>query len=218
MSGLCSMTQRMPSRITTVLLDADGVVQTTAAGWLDAVAALSGRPDDRDEFLAEVFAAEKPTLTGAGAFRPALAEVLARWQSPATVDEAIEVWQMIEPQMAILETADALRRRGLRVGLATNQQPERAAFMAHGLGYQARFDDLFFSCELGQGHAKPDGAYFHAVIEQLAQPAAEVLFVDDSHGNVAAAQAAGLHAQVYDLDTGRAGMLALLAEFGLTDG
>jgi putative hydrolase of the HAD superfamily len=87
--------------------------------------------------------------------------------------------------------------------------------MAHGLGYQARFDDLFFSCELG--HAKPDGAYFHAVVERLAQPAAEVLFVDDSDGNVAAAQAAGLHARVYDLETGRAGMLALLAEFGLTD-
>ena len=206
----------MPHAITTVLLDADGVVQTTASGWLEAVAALSGRTESHDAFLADVFAAEKPTLTGNGNFRPALAEVLARWQSPASVDEAIAVWQMIEPQTAVLEIADALRGNGLRVGLATNQQSERAAFMTQTLGYRARFDDLFYSCELG--HAKPDSAYFAAVVERLGQPAAEVLFVDDNPGNVASAQAEGLHARVYDLETGRAGMVALLAEFGLTDG
>jgi putative hydrolase of the HAD superfamily len=123
---------------------------------------------------------------------------------------------MIEPQAAVLELADALRRIGIRVGLATNQQPERATFMTHTLGYQRRFDDLFFSCELG--YAKPDGAYFAAVLERLKQPGREVLFLDDTPGNVEAAQAEGLHARVYELETGRAGMIALLAEFGLADG
>ena len=206
----------MSFEITTVLFDADGVVQTTSPGWLEAVASLSGRTEAPDAFLADVFAAEKPTLTGDGEFRPALADVLARWRSPASVDEAVQVWQMIEPQAAVLELADALRGTGIRVGLATNQQPERATFMTHSLGYQERFDDLFFSCELG--YAKPDGAYFAAVLERLQQPARKVLFVDDNLSNVEAARAEGLHARVYELETGRAGMIALLAEFGLTDG
>ncbi len=205
----------MTVTITTVLLDADGVVQTTAPGWLDAVAGLSGRPEAHDEFLEEVFAAERPTLTGSGAFRPALAEVLARWQSPASLEEAISVWQMIEPQAAVLEQAARLRQRGVRVCLATNQQPERAEFMTHSLGYRDRFDELFYSCELG--YAKPDGAYFGAILERLGQPATEVLFVDDNGGNVDSARTEGLHARLYDLQTGEAGFAALLAEFGLND-
>jgi len=122
---------------------------------------------------------------------------------------------LIDPQQTVLEQADRLRRRGVRVSLATNQQSERAAFMTHSLGYADRFDDLFYSCEIG--HAKPSGEYFTAVLGQLRQPAGEVLFVDDHAGNVEAAIAVGLHARVYDLSTGPAGMEALLAEFGLTD-
>ena len=202
-------------RIKTVLLDADGVVQTASPGWRESVAALCPEPGSREEFLADVFAAERPTVTGNGSFQPVLAEVLARWGSSTTVEEALRIWQLIEPQTSVLEQAQKLRGRGLRVCLATNQHPERAAFMSASLGYQKMFDALFYSCELG--HAKPDGAYFRAVLRRLQQPGGEVLFVDDHPGNVEAAHAEGLHARTYDLQTGEQGMVELLAEFGLVD-
>ena len=139
----------MTVTISTVLLDADGVVQLTPPGWLGQVGKLCGRAGSVDAFLEDVFAAERPTLTGAGPFRPALAEVLERWQSPASVAEAIQIWHQIEPQSGVLEQVAELRGRGLRLALATNQQPERAQFMTRSLGYQEHFDDLFYSCELG---------------------------------------------------------------------
>lgn len=207
---------KLPSAISTVLLDADGVVQTTAPGWLDALGSLCGRAESADAFLEEVFAMERPALIGAGSFRLALAELLARWESAATVDEAIRIWHLIEPQTEVLAQAQVLRQQGIRVSLATNQQAERAAYMSHSLGYADQFDDLFFSCELG--HAKPDAAYFGAVLERLQQPAAEVLFVDDNELNVAAALDAGLQARIFDLRDGPERMTTLLAEFGLNDG
>jgi putative hydrolase of the HAD superfamily len=200
-------------KISTVLLDADGVVQTTAPGWLDALGSLCGKQASRKAFLQDVFAAERPALIGAESFRPALAEVLERWGSPAGVEEAIRIWQMIEPQEIVLEEARCLRRSGVNVSLATNQQAERAAFMSKSLAYEERFDDLFYSCELG--YAKPSEAYFGAALETLEQPPAQVLFVDDNAANVEAAQSVGLHARTYDLRTGREGFRALLAEFGL---
>lgn len=206
----------MASFITTLLLDADGVVQTSSPGWLESLTDLCGKTDSAEAFLEDVFAAERPTLTGRGSFRPALAEVLARWESAATVDEAIRLWQLIEPQTAVLEQARRLRDRGVRVCLATNQQPERAAFMTDSLGYRDHFDALFYSCELG--YAKPSPDYFAAVLARLNQPAGEVLFVDDHATNVRAAEAVGLQARVYDLSTGSQGMIEILAEFGLHDG
>ena len=58
--------------IRAVLLDADGVVQLPGAVWSGSLAALCGDPSRADEFRAEVFAAEKPCLTGAADFEAAL--------------------------------------------------------------------------------------------------------------------------------------------------
>ncbi len=203
----------MSAEVTTVLLDADGVVQLPVTGWLDRLGALCGVPERRDDFLAEVFVAEKPALTGQAAFRPALSAVLDRWRSPVSVEEAIEVWQLIQPQEQIFEVVADLRSRGCRVSLATNQQAERAAFMADSLGYSSRFDDLYFSCDVG--HAKPEAAYFAAVLGHLNQPEGTVLFVDDHPDNVASARTAGMQGAVFDAGAGAREFRALLAAFGL---
>ena len=203
----------MSVKVTTVLLDADGVVQKPVPGWLDRLGELCGAPDRHDEFLADVFAAEKPALTGQVEFRPALAAVLERWGCPVSLEEAIDVWQLIQPHEQILEVVAELRSRGCRVSLATNQQAERAAFMSDSLGYSTLFDDLFYSCEVG--HAKPDPAYFAAVLDQLSQPGDTVLFVDDHPDNVVSARSAGLQGAVFDARTGGDDFRALLASFWL---
>ena len=101
----------------------------------------------------------------------------------------------------------------IRIGLATNQQNVRAAFMVDELGYRTRFDDLLISCQLG--HAKPGAEYFHAVLELLDLSGAQVLFLDDHASNVEVARKVGLKAEQYHLDSGVSAMLALLARHGI---
>ena len=55
--------------IKTVLLDADGVVQKASPDWRESVAALCPEPGSREDFLAEVFAAERPEVVNHQAAR-----------------------------------------------------------------------------------------------------------------------------------------------------
>ena len=56
-------------------------------------------------------------------------------------------------------------------------------------GVEERFDPIFFSCELGA--LKPEPEVFRAVVDALGCPPGELLLVDDSAPNVAAAARAG---------------------------
>lgn len=197
--------------IKTLLLDADGVVQRTAPGWREQIAALCGDPQRADDFVADVFAAEKPCLLGHRDFAQALGEVLQRWHSPATLAEALDVWTLIEPDTDMLARVAQL---SLPVCLATNQQSLRARFMTESLGYREHFAALFYSCELGV--SKPDPNYFHSIANRLALPAQQLLFIDDHAGNVAAARSAGLHAEQFHVDEGTTRLDTLLARYGIT--
>lgn len=55
-----------------------------------------------------------------------------------------------------------------------------------------RFDRVLASCDLGV--RKPEVAFFERLLDELALPAPEVLFVDDREENVSAARRAGLSA------------------------
>jgi putative hydrolase of the HAD superfamily len=65
------------------------------------------------------------------------------------------------------------------------------------------------------GAAKPAPAFFAAVVDALALPAAEILFVDDVPANVAAAREAGLEAAEWHHERGIAALDELLAPYGL---
>ena len=71
---------------TVLLLDADGVVQEGDPGFRASLEALCPEPAKVGEFVAGVFAAERPCATGERDFAEALGEVLNRWNSPGTLD------------------------------------------------------------------------------------------------------------------------------------
>ncbi|MES2342092.1 MAG: HAD-IA family hydrolase, partial [Pseudomonadota bacterium] len=71
----------------------------------------------------------------------------------------------------------------------------------------ARFDGLYLSCRLGA--AKPQAAFFEAMLADIPLPREELIFFDDKAANVEAAQACGLTARVF---TDRAGYLRDLEE------
>lgn len=199
--------------ISAVLFDADGVVQAPPANWRASLAALCGNPEQAEDFLNDVFAAEKPCLTGAAEFAPALAAVLEQWRSGTPVADALRIWTHIEPSPEMLNLVGELRDSGTVVALATNQQSHRARFMSNDLDYGAYFDHLLYSCDLG--HAKPSPEYFSTALKRVGIDPSEALFLDDHAANVSAARGCGLQAEIYHLAEGMGRIYEILAMYGL---
>lgn len=184
-----------------VLWDADGVLQHLPAGWEASMRPVVGHlVDDVEEFLAQAFAAERPALTGDARWLEVLPELLERWGIADSYDDALRVWLTIEPVLEARELVASLRAAGVRCFLATNQDEHRGRHMHEHLGYGDLFDDTFYSYELRV--AKPDPAYFQAVLRRLAMPPDEVLFVDDNLANVDSAREVGLRAERWHVDDG----------------
>lgn len=194
-----------------VLWDADGVIQRPSGDWSSHLTSLV--PSDGDAFLADLMAAERPALVGKQDFRSAVAEVLQRWNSSASLDDAIEPWRWFAAEPAVVALIGALRAAGVGCHLATNQQAYRRAIMQDERGYGDWFDQTFYSCDLGL--AKPDPAYFRAILGSLELPASSVLFIDDNEANVAGALSVGLQAELYDLSAGVPALVELLRRYGL---
>lgn len=191
-----------------LLFDADGVIQVPSPGWRPALERLAGDPAKADEFLADVFAAERPSTSGEVEFADGLVEVLARWKCDTPVQEVLDLWTMIDPHQANLELVRSFRSGGYHCSLTTNQQRHRASYIRSNLGYERCFDEMFISCELGV--AKPSATYFETVVSRLGAEPGECLFIDDGPGNVEAAAAVGLVAAHYHLDAGTDALRSLV--------
>jgi putative hydrolase of the HAD superfamily len=196
-----------------VLFDADGVIQRTKPGWLDELGSLCGKSDEVDDFIADVFAAEQPCLVGERDFVELLASVLEKWRSPSTVQDALSVWTLIDPDRDVLALIRSIRANGTIVALATNQQEHRANYMLNNLGYSAEFDHILCSCYLKL--AKPADDYFQKSLEKVGFLAEEVLFIDDHQSNIDSAKRAGMQAQRFHLDDGLQTLVNILQSYGL---
>lgn len=175
--------------IEAVLFDADGVLQTTQASFLDELRSLVSEKDGED-FLKDVFAAEQPALVGEADFAEVLQQVLVRWHVSTPVNEVLLLWNRVDVVPGMLPLANGLRSKGVVVGLATNQQQYRMNHMVGTVELEQYFDHSFYSCEIGA--TKPSAEYFSRVIGSLGLPPENVLLVDDSTGNIAGALASGL--------------------------
>jgi putative hydrolase of the HAD superfamily len=203
----------MTNRVEAILFDADGVVQTTDEKWWFAFTDLIGSsdPDRVQPFLGDIMAAELPALAGTTTFVGPLSEVLRRWQVTTPAKEVLRMWQHIDVDLSMIAAIRELTAQGMRCALATNQHPERAAYMRDTLGYDEVFAELFYSCD--EGVAKPDPAFFRRAVERLAVAPQRTLFVDDNPDNVAGASEAGLVAELFAQDGGRPELERILAEY-----
>jgi putative hydrolase of the HAD superfamily len=203
----------MTNRFDAILFDADGVVQTTDEKWWFALTELIGPsdPDRVQRFLGDIMAAELPALAGTTTFVGPLADVLRQWEVPVPASEVLSMWQHVDVDSSMIAAIRELTERGVRCALATNQHPERAAYMRDTLGYDEVFAELFYSCD--EGVAKPDPAFFRRAVERLGVLPQRTLFVDDNHDNVAGAQEAGLVAELFARDGGRPELERILATY-----
>ncbi len=202
-------------QIKALLVDADGVIQYATEDWAIAFARCLERGDPALEsrFTADIYAAESACLTRADGFDQALQGVLTRWDCADRRAAVLQAMLSIHRYHEVQGMIRAVRARGIKCYVASNQQAQRAAYMSAELGYAAMFDGELYSCALGA--AKPSECYFELALEAIDGKAATTLFIDDREENVAGAKRAGLHAFVYD---GRQGVDVLrdhLHNFGI---
>lgn len=195
-----------------LLFDADGVLQSLPAGWLHTVEEYFG--DRTVAMLEQIYADELAALSGEEDFLPLLRRAFADQEIQGDPDVFYDtLWNGTQVSAASHDLLRRLRSAGYGVHLGSNQHRERAAFMRGTLGYDDLFDVSCYSCELGA--AKPDVEFFRRAVKLIGAPADEVLFVDDLEVNVAAARAAGLHAERWEIPLGMARLHELLAKHGV---
>ena len=98
-----------------------------------------------------------------------------------------------DPFPGVMELVAAVRRR-FRTALLSNTNAVHVAQLNERSGILQQLDQLFLSHQTG--HYKPEPAAYTHVVESLGIPAETILFLDDKPGNITAARAAGMRAEV----------------------
>ena len=200
--------------IQAVLFDADGVLQQPVEDGREKLASLCGIEARREDFVRDFLSAEMPCLKGDADMTDMIAPVLERWNSPYSVEQAIDTHTktvVMNPES--IQVVHDLRKSGVSVYLATNQHEYRARHMSEEFGYADIFDGEFYSCRLGV--MKPDPDYFHAILKSLSIPAERLLFIDDRERNVTAAKSVGIYGVEYELSEGVEALRDILKYHGL---
>jgi len=143
-----------------------------AKHWTDIV---TGRKD-----LVEVLEACLPTLS------PSLT-------TQAFLDYWFEKDSRVEE--SVLADCDALRQGGTRILLATNQEHLRARHLMDRLALGRHVDGMIYSAQIAA--RKPERAFFEAAARLSGSPPEDILLVDDTQANVAAALDAGWDAVLW---------------------
>jgi putative hydrolase of the HAD superfamily len=130
-------------------------------------------------------------VTGRAELRERLAGILAQIAPGVTAERLVTYWFKQDARLncELLEDLAPLRRGGLQVHLATNQEHERARYLMTTLGLAAHVDGCHYSAALG--HRKPRPRFFDAVASKVGLPPGELLLIDDAEENVRAAIEAG---------------------------
>ena len=182
-------------KLSGVIFDADGVLQHPGPfGTQDWVWSARQHRD----FVTGFYGSASPdALADAGAFKDACADALAQAGWPHGAAAYLARWAEgnVIPDPAMLEDVRRLRAAGVACYLGSNQDAFWAAHVETTLGYGALLDGLFLSCRLGA--AKPQPAFFEAMLAQIPFPREELIFFDDKAANVEAALACGLPARLF---------------------
>jgi putative hydrolase of the HAD superfamily len=175
------------------------------AGHASGLAAIGGPMPAREAFTAAYRQRVLPLLLGPEEdevdYVAEIGSLLAALGVEADRDAALRfvaaehaVWRpahRLDPD--VLALLDALRERGLAVGLVSNvfDPPELMRSLFAELGLLARLDAIALSTEVGK--RKPHAAIFASALEQVGVLPSEAVMVGDRlREDVAGAQAAGL--------------------------
>lgn len=180
--------------ITTLILDADGVLINGERFSDVRTRELSGNPEKEREFFTGIF---QKCLIGEADLKESVTPYLKDFGWNGTVDEFLDYWFKAEHKLneELMDYVKALRKSGVTVALATNQEKYRTQYMLDHMGFKGAFDKVYSSAHLG--HKKPAIEFFAKVVTELGVNKDEALFWDDDQQNIDGAKAYGIHAEYY---------------------
>ena len=137
-----------------VLFDADGVIINTGEQMSQKYVRKFG-VDTKDlvDFFGGIFA---KCLVGEADLKVEVVPYLKKWGWNGSMDEFLAWWFDAEHCMdkRVIEVIQELKKKGVSVYLATNQEKYRGEYMKMEMGFGKLFDKVFISAEVG--HKKPD--------------------------------------------------------------
>jgi putative hydrolase of the HAD superfamily len=186
-----------PSAIRTVAWDFDGVlnrnVQNGVFAW--------SRTFERDlglslhSFSRHLFDGRfQKAMQG----EACLIEIVTEWTEKngahGRTHEILDYWFSRDnlPDHDTLAIVSALKARGVRNVMATNNEVQRTDYIEHTMGFHAHVDRIFAAGRMKI--AKPDTGYFAHIEEELQADPRTLLLVDDMHENILAARERGWQA------------------------
>lgn len=178
-----------------LLLDFDGVISPTR--YFSEIYSEEFGVDI--EKLLPFFGKMKSTLNiGEGDLMEELEKVREIWEWQGTASELFEYWMQADSDLdeKVIAAAGKARENGLKVYLATDQEPYRVDYIWNRLGVKDWMDGKFVSCELKLTKAQPQ--FFDKILAEVdpAKPE-EIVFFDDSESKVESAKSKGIDARLY---------------------
>lgn len=180
--------------IKAILFDADGVLVTGKKFADHLLDDLHLTSEKTAPFFKGPF---KECLIGKADLKEAIAPYLPQWGWDKSVEEFLIYWfgsehHINEPLMTCIRS---LREKGIKCYVATNQEKYRVLYIQDYMKLKPEFDGFFASNEIGV--CKPDEAFYHHILNRLRIKPEEILFWDDTQGNVDAAKRLGMNAEFY---------------------
>jgi putative hydrolase of the HAD superfamily len=139
-----------------------------------------------------------------------LVEMVTQWteenDAHGRTGEILGYWfdQDNLPDTDTLRIVDALKGRGVRNVMATNNEIHRTAYIETDMGFGVHLERIFAAGRMKV--AKPDTAYFAHIETELDVAPERILLVDDMHENILAARSRGWKA--FHFTNGAHGALA----------
>lgn len=185
--------------IRAILTDLDGVWRIWPRKWVEEAQKVTNLP--KGAIFKAAFSSDLllPAITGEvsdDVWRTQIVTRLERHYPDADVHEAVRLWS--EPAGTLNHRVMALMRRcrqHVPLILVTNATSRLPRDLKR-LGIEDEFDVIINSSEIGV--AKPDERFYEAALQPIGIPASNVLFIDDSAKNVAAAIEFGMMGHLFE--------------------
>jgi putative hydrolase of the HAD superfamily len=127
-----------------------------------------------------------------------LPSYLEKWGWQKSAQEFLNLWLESEKEIRpeLINLIKELKTLGYFVGLATNQESERANYLRTVMGFYELFDNCFISSELKL--KKPQAEYYQKITSMIGVKPNQILFIDDQQNYLDSANQIGWHTILYN--------------------
>jgi len=185
--------------IKAVLFDGDGVAIITEMMFSEKYSKEFGVDHKK---LEPIFQEEfQDCMRGKKDFKEIFPKYQKEWGWRKSIDGLLKYWHESEdyPNKDVLRIVRQLRENGIKCYLVSNQEKYRKDYIKSVMNFDNKFDDLFFSCDVG--YLKKDKVFFEEVLKIIKSKEKidkkEVMHWDDSEKEVNLAKEFGLDSYLY---------------------